>query len=240
MAKKKKRIALRIVLIVFLVLILGIGGVAYWQRNTIQAVINSRKYSSEELQVRLDEQETALLQKISEEHPEVQVTPLSEEDTKRLQDGEITAEEAVALITGTVAEEPTVSDSGHTASAPADTPQAEEEAPKQEVSNLQNLLAQIYVLEADFNGQLNSLIAQAKQDYINDKGKTGKYAIAKRYIGTVGRLEGQCDSQMETLLSQIKTELEQIGGDTALVGEIRSAYANKKSAKKAELMEKYQ
>lgn len=230
MTKKKRRLGLRIILTVLLVLALGIGGVAYWQWNTIQAMVESRKYSPEERRIRLNEQETALLQKISEEFPQVQIKPLSQEDAKLLQEGAITPEEAVSLITGkpVMQEEKT---QGSEVISPEET--------QPETSNLDTLLAQIYVLKASFNGKLDALVAQAKQDAVNGKGKVSKYSIAKKYIGVAAGLEGQCDSQMESLLSQIKAELERTGGDTDIVNEIRSAYTSEKSAKKAELMDRY-
>lgn len=232
MAKKKRRLGLRITLAVLLVLVIGISGVAYWQWNTIQAVVDSQKYSSEERRIRLNEQETALLNRISEELPEIQVKPLSEEDAKLLQDGEMTPEEAVSLITGKPVKHP---EENPKANVQPQVPEAVET----ETSNLENLLAQIYVLKASFNGQLESMVAQAKQDAINGKGQVTKTNIAKKYIGRAAGLEGQCDSKMESLLSQIEAELKKTGGDTGIVNEIRAAYMAEKSAKKAELMDRY-
>lgn len=239
MTKKKRRLGLRITIAVLLVLATIVGGVAYWQRNNIQALIESIRYTPEERRDRLNEQELALLKKISEEIPDVHVKPLSEEEAKQLLDGEITEEDAIRLITSQPLDKETAV-LGTEETMPQESFKEQEQESIQETSNLENLLAQIYVLKASFTGRLDSLVGQAKQEFINGKGKVSKYAVAKKYVGIAAGLEGQCDSQMESLLSQIKAELERTGGDAAIISQIRSAYAGEKSAKKAELMDYYQ
>ena len=105
-------------------------------------------------------------------------------------------------------------------------------------SELENLIAQIYILRADFSGQLDSLVGQAKAEYIANKGKN-KAGIAGKYLRMASDLEGACDSQMESILSKIDAELKSTGGDSGIISEIRSAYENEKSIKKADLLAKY-
>ena len=113
-------------------------------------------------------------------------------------------------------------------------PASEQEKP----SELESLVAQIYILRSDFSGQLDSLVSQAKAEYIANKGKN-KAGIAGKYLRKATDLEALCDSQMEETLSKIDVEIKRTGGDTEIVSEIRSAYENEKSIKKADLLAKY-
>ena len=60
---------------------------------------------------------------------------------------------------------------------------------------------------------------------------------ASRSVRTA--LEGECDAQMDSLLSQINDELVRTGGDTSVVSQIKTAYQNEKSLTKSALMDKY-
>ena len=48
----------------------------------------------------------------------------------------------------------------------------------------------------------------------------------------MGLLE-QCDAKVETLLSELKTELKTHNADTSIINKIRAAYENEKKLKKA-------
>ncbi|MBR5152003.1 MAG: hypothetical protein IKW60_00535 [Clostridia bacterium] len=213
----KKRWVVLSIVIIFLLLL---SGLAYWQRNNISALITGLTSTEEEITEKLAEQEKELLEKLSEVDPELQVNPLTEEQEQMLKDGTMTADEAIAIITGK-----------------AETTDATE--PAEENSTLNNLIAQIYVIRSNFTGQLNGLVGQAKQEYINGGGKISKESIAKKYMSIAGGLEAQCDGQMASILSQIQAELERTGGDMSLVSQIRSAYYGEKSAKKAQLLSQF-
>ncbi len=228
MTEKKRNKKWKITLCVFLAFVLLLGGLAYWQRENIGALIDSQRYSAEERGKKLAEQEELLLQAFSEQAPGVEIHPLSEEEEKLLREGKLSPDDALQIITG---KKPSIS-------------QAEGEKPQQtkqpeESSRLNDLIGQIYVLRSSFVGQLNGLVAQAKQEYINGGGSVSKGTILKRYMGIAGGLEGQCDGQMEALLSQIKAELEKTGGDLSLIGQIRATYQGEKRAKKAEILNQF-
>lgn len=257
MAKKNRKLSLIITLAIVLAILIAGGVVAYTQRNNIHAVL-SMKYTEEERREKLTQQEVAVLQKIADEMPEAQVKPLTTEEEQLLKDGVISQEDALKIIMGepvetflqpepqkpeapqpeTPAAEPL--DSEGSGSEPAQPTQTQQEnTPQEDANKLKNLLAQVYLMKSNFTGQLDGLIAQAKQEYIAGKGTVSKYGIGKRYIGIASGLEAQCDARMESLLGEIKAELQRTGGDTGLVNEIRAVYESEKSAKKAALIEKY-
>lgn len=106
-------------------------------------------------------------------------------------------------------------------------------------ARLQELLARVYLLRSSFTGQIDGLVEQAKAEVIASGNKDNAFALASKFIGMGNSLEAQCDSQMESLLGEISAELQRTGGDKGIVGEIRSAYENEKSIKKAALLDKY-
>ncbi|MBQ2613922.1 MAG: hypothetical protein IJB80_01150 [Clostridia bacterium] len=228
MTEKKRNKKWKITLSVFLAFVLLLSGLAYWQRENIGALIDSQRYSAEERGEQLAQQEELLLRAFSEQVPGVEIHPLSEEEEKLLREGKLSPDDALQIITG---KKPSVSQ--------GEGAQNQQSTQTEESSRLNELIGQIYVLRSSFVGRLNGLVAQAKQEYINGGGSVSKGAILKRYMGIASGLEGQCDGQMESLLSQIKAELEKTGGDLSLIGQIRSTYQGEKRAKKAEILNQF-
>ncbi len=270
--KKKPKVWLAIIVVV--VVIVGIiGTVAYSQKGNIEALSYVKKYSGEERRKMLEDNEKVILD-ILEKLPDVKVQPLDEKAEKMFQEGKLSQEDAILIITGRaqtedfeveVAEPSNTSENGVPVDREGDGADASddktvqnvsgnqnnspttdiqngegvvEQAQPEKPSELENLIAQIYVLRADFSGQLDSLVGQAKAEYVANKGKN-KAGIAGKYLRKATDLESSCDSQMEGILSQIDAEIKRTGGDSGIVSEIRSAYESEKSIKKANLLAKY-
>lgn len=230
MAVKRQSNKWKITLCILLTSMFFFGILAYWQRENIGALIDSQRFSAKERGEQLAQQEEMLLQAFSEQAPGVEIHPLSEEEEQLLKEGKLSPDDALQIITG---KKPSLSQSG------GESGQTKQSTQSEEGSRLNELIGQIYVLRSSFVGQLNGLVAQAKQEYVNGKGSVSKGTILKRYIGIAAGLEGQCDGQMESLLSQIKAELEKTGGDLSLIGQIRSTYQGEKRAKKAEILNQF-
>ena len=258
-----KKLKVSIAIIVIVVAIVGvIGVVAYSQRGNIEALTYVKKYSSEERQKMLEDNEKDIID-ILERLPEVKVQPLDEKAEKMLREGKLSQEDAVLIITGRAQAEDfdflengvavdksgdkTVQNASGKANSTPETnvsngestegqtqPAYEHEKP----SEMESLVAQIYILRADFSGRLDSLVSQAKAEYIANKDKN-KAGIAGKYYRKATDLETLCDSQMEEILSKIDTEIKRTGGAIEIVSDIRSAYENEKSIKKADLLAKY-
>lgn len=109
---------------------------------------------------------------------------------------------------------------------------------EQQVSRVDEIIAQIYVLRSSYVGQLDGLVMQGWREY--KRGEISKQGAISKYVGIGTGLEGQCDSQIETLLSELHTELVRTDGDVGLIDQIRYTYQSQKSIKKAEMIAKYQ
>ena len=217
---KKKTI---ITLIILALLLAGISGVCYWQRENIKAVYFATKYTADE-QKDLQAENDKIMKELSEKFTAQGLSELPDEAVKMLNEGKITEDDAVKIITGEKTFEEIKED------------KKEPENNNNNNTNISNLVGKMYVLRSTYMGKLNSLVGQAKAEY---RAGASKSAVAAKYIGIAAGLEGQCDAQVEGVLSQISAELKKSGGDMSLVSELRRAYRNEKSIKKAALLSQY-
>lgn len=217
----------KIFLIILLVLICGIAALVWWQWNNITAIRLALQYTAEE-QAAMEQETDQLIKDISEQFSGVDFSLLPQEGQEMLSRGEISEEDAVAVLTGQTTWETVKNNSGE-----ATTPTTGEQP-----SRVDDIIAKIYVLRSSYTGRIDSLVGQALADYRAKKGT--KSELMSQYISLGYQLEAECDAKMEALLSELQSELKRTGGDTSLVSRIRSAYQTEKSLKKAAIIEKYQ
>ncbi len=227
---KKKTIIILAVLAFF---VISIAGVCYWQRENIKAVYYAICYTEEEQKELLKENED-IMKKLADKFTEEGISVLPDEAVQMLNEGELTEDDAIKIITG----EKTFEEIKEEKENKTDTNnENNEDGTNQETnSNVANLVAKMYVLRSSYTGRLNSLIGQAKAEVASGKSKS---AVAKKYIGIAAGLEGQCDAQVEGVLSQITAELKRTGGDLSLVSELRATYRSEKSVKKAAILSQF-
>ena len=110
-------------------------------------------------------------------------------------------------------------------------------------SKLTELIAEAYVLRAYYSSQLEGMRASATAEYkalsTEEQTQQRKMTIGMNYIDRAGALEAECDGLMDNLIARIESELQQTGGDTSIIKDIRSYYAEEKSLKKAYYMSLY-
>lgn len=210
-------------LVILIVFLCGIGALIYWQWNTITAVWYAFQYTPEQTQ-QLEQQNQQVMQEIADQFPGVDVSLLPDEAREMLSKGELSEETAAAIITGKITwEEVKVNPSAA--------------AVLEEPSHVDDIVARIYVLRSGYTGRVDSLIAQALADYRANKGTESE--LMTQYVGKGYALEAECDAQIEALLSELSAELKRTGGDMGLVSQIRTAYQQEKSLKKAAIIAKY-
>lgn len=206
-----------------LILIFSISALAYWQWENITVLKYMLTNSAEETTQMLKENEKVInniVEKLSDEG----ISALPEEAVEMMNNGELTEKDAADIISGKTTIDEVKNKKNNT-----DESQANSEA-----SNISNLVAQIYSLRSSFVGKLDSLIAQAKAEW--SAGGVNKKDFISKYIGLGTSLEGQCDAQFESIISQIKEELKRTGGDESIISELKKAYKNEKTAKKASIL----
>lgn len=216
-----------VLLIVLSVLLIGIGLLVWWQWNNLTAIRYAMQYTAEQKQ-EMAEKNEAVMKELTETFSGVDFGLLPEEAKTQLSNGELSEETAVAILTGKLTWEEYRAK--ETTANGTQTPV--------QPSRVDDIIAKIYVLRASYTGKIDGLVGQALSDYRAKKGT--KSELISRYVSMGYALEGECDAQMEALLSELQTELKRTGEDSSLIGKIRSAYQTEKSLKKASIIEKYQ
>ena len=250
--RKSKAIPV-IVCIIVCIIIIGIAAGAFavynTQKNNIEALRYAADYSSDEIAEKIADADRRAQDRMSEAAG-VPLRPLDKEESQLLADGEITEDEAVALIIGeTTLDEiksGEYSQNTERASTEPETGGAANETGGSAVSSesstsagagadISSTLAKIYALEGEFTVSIETLISKAK----TDAGEMSVDELMNKYIGMIASMEKDCDSRMESFLSELDAKLSASGSDKGIIGEIRAAYEDKKSLKKAEIVSKY-
>lgn len=108
---------------------------------------------------------------------------------------------------------------------------------------VQQIIADIYLLRAEFINKLDALIEEgtAEVNAIPKEKRTAsvKLEFMNRYLDRGEALEAECDARLEALLSDMTAQLKADGGDLSLVEDARALYIQEKKIRKAELYRKY-
>ena len=111
------------------------------------------------------------------------------------------------------------------------------------VRPVQTIIADIYLLRAEFLNKLDLLIDEGKAEILeaskNVPGLVIDIGTVNRYLDRGEALEKECDARMKELLSEMSASLKASGGDLSLVDEARALYVEEKKLYKSELMSKY-
>lgn len=117
------------------------------------------------------------------------------------------------------------------------------EAANEEISNL---IGKIYVLKSQYTAELSNLEnwVISSRRALSKEEKAEKLSPAEQEIGRqmyakAAKLESDCDTQIKSILSELKTLLEQTGQDTSIVSQIRKAYDNEKQIMKSYYISTY-
>lgn len=234
---KGKWIWLAVVLIVVMLL----GSVAIKHRNSIEALIDSFRYSQEEVEEKLGENKEQL-QEYIDKNKDITVRDLTEEESEALSKGDLTEEEAVKVLTGQETEK----------NQPANEIESKpiEPAPEEKMTStvVSEAIAKLYIQKSIYLGKLDSIESQVRQDYINlvrgsgmsDEGKrAAKQQFLKSNISIVAAWETECDNVVYGILDEIKTALKESNEDQSIVKKLEEAYLNEKRLKKSYFINRY-
>lgn len=234
-----------ILLIILVAIIFTVGVAAYKYHDYISIIYKAATTSTEELQENKQETDQKAIDAIKE-YGISTVRPLTEEESAKLNSGEMTEEEAVNLVLGQlndeksteteVTQEQGVSD-GNTVS------NSNEHTLKEKNAEIAQLVGKIYVLKAKFTGELDAVERWVHSEYNKltpeeKKSKSAKVRIGRQAYSKALALEADCDGQMEEILNRLTVLLKETNQSTALVDEIRTAYENEKTVKISYYMDK--
>ena len=204
---------LKTVLILFLSIAVILGALALWQWENVKVIFMTINHSQEEIDALVleNEQKTAQLLK---KFTDTELQNLTDEEIEKLSKGEMTEEEALKIINK-----------------------------NKSADKIDDIISRVYVLRAEYIGALSALESEAlgakKSIPKEQKTISKKLELIDYYTGRAAELEKQCDAKMEALISELEAELQKSGRDMSLISEVRSAYQGEKSAKKSQLLAKY-
>lgn len=218
--------------------LLGLGGVALWQRENLQAVYEAMYYNPEELgsQIQSTKQE---VERVLEKYELESIRRLTPEEEEQVKKGELSLEEAVERMMPTRNEEAGTKEEGLESQ---DTPEAKPETTPQTVSKKESDLVKVstvkmYELQAKYLALLGELEAkgiQALRAIPSDQRTVQKMmSVGMPFMQEGLALEGQCDAEVEKILRHLKEELVALGADYDIVETMRQAYYTEKRLKKA-------
>lgn len=221
------------------IVLLGLGGVALWQRENLQAVYEAMHYNPEELgsQIQSTKQE---VERVLEKYDLESIRRLTPEEEEQVKKGELSLEEAVERMIPTRNEEEVGTKKEGVESQ--DTPEAKPETTPQAVSKKESDLVKastvkMYELQAKYLGLLGELEArgmQALRAIPSDQRTVQKMmSVGMPFMQEGLALESQCDGEVENVLHHLKEELVAIGADYEIVETMRQAYYTEKRLKKA-------
>ncbi len=255
--KRIKKIIIFSVLGIILAVFIALG-IRY--RNTLRLVfnwdnivsfVNSKRYTSGEIQKKMDNNKKEM-ETLAKEDPNINIRgDLTAEEAQALKDGKITQEEAISIVKGDTtleeilaSKEPTPpkeqpedgngeSQEVSTSGKPTEQPQSPpEDRPSQ-------IVAELYVIQADFISRLEQMGDRAYEDYkASGYDRDNVMTIVDSYSGEVAKLERECDKKVRNLLAELEEELKKAGGDLSIVTKVRQYYYSEKSLKKTYYLNK--
>lgn len=230
--------ALKIIGIIAIIIVLALACVLFVMRDNISAFIRARYENPEQIMAQMSENDSELKKEL-ETHLNQTYREYTEEEKRQIESGEVSEKEVLAKI---IAEK-----------SAADVPEENEQygppAPQQSTSAqssekiINKYVSQLYSMEGRYIASIEGVISRAYAEYVStakhNDDKAAMASVGAKYIGEIYSLEASCDSEVNSLLASMKSELDAIGADTSIIGTIRSAYNNEKQLKRSYYMGKY-
>jgi len=250
-AVKKRKTGWYIFGAILLLICLGL----FWQRDNIRAGLLFLRYSKDDLNTKIAEN-NALVDEAISKIPEISIRPLTDEERRMLQEGIISEEDAMDILLGDPGTSPPPQNENQTddPGGPDDLPAPTEEhkdvspAPSQDdrkakYARIAELIAGIYVMRDSYISKLENIKTAALTEYNalpeNERTESKKRALMLQCISQASKLEAESDEKMDGILSELSSLLKEVGGDMSIVSDIKAAYAEEKALKKAYYMNLY-
>ncbi|MBQ7660511.1 MAG: hypothetical protein IJS44_00475 [Clostridia bacterium] len=262
--KKKTGIILLCILLVILIILCGVWfafrkQISFLYRSYTQ-ISDIGAIPKEDVAARQEENDKKT-QQLSDALSDIAVRDLTEEERAALAKGELSEEDALLLILGETvpavppaetadraqpdtAAETTAQNAGSPTPDTQDLSRstAEKDAAAR-AAKKRSVLAEIYLLRAEFLNRIDALIDNAIVRYKalpkEKRGTVAKLNIGQALMADGEDLETECDGRMQALLDRLRALLVEGGEPTDILNEIEDAYKEQKQLKKVELINKY-
>lgn len=221
---------IKTILVIFIVLSVAVGSLAIWQWKNIESIIIGVSESSEQIEKRRNDNQIELAQNVNA-YMDEPLREMSEEEKKQIEEGSISVNEVYQKMF-----EEKVS---NIEKKPSEN--LEKSGNKDEI--ISRYMAQLYKLQNEFTAKAEETIKRGDRYYeeikAHPKDSVARANTISSFTPVVRGLEKECDEKVETVISELKKELEAIGSDTAIIETIRKTYANEKQLKLSYYANKY-
>lgn len=224
---------LKITGIVFAVLVVVVAIVAFWQRDNITAFVGAIKNDPEKIVEKIAENDKELKSEL-ETYLGEGFRDYTEEEKVQIESGEVSEKEVLAKI---------IAEKSEAANTDAQNGETASKSTVNTDAIINRYVAKLYSMENRYIAGIDGVLARAHAEYVSiarhEKDMAALSSVGSKYIKEIYALEAQCDSEVEALLENLKTELEGVGADTSIIEKMRSAYKNEKQLKRSYYMKKY-
>lgn len=241
---------LKVMVIALSIIIVGVLIIGLWQKDNISAFLKSRNISSEDLEKEIDARREELKKNI-EGYISKQIVDISAEDEKKLLKGEISLEEIYDKYNLTDIDTKSNIESNDENSINNSTTNNNDlnksNANDSNTSEIDDLIgksiAKMYALKASYVNKLGELERNVYSQYkslpAEEQNFQGKQKIVMNNMSKAADLEKQCDSAVETILSELKKSLTDLNSDTEIIKLLENAYKEEKNLKKSYYLSLY-
>ena len=225
---------IKTLLAVFLAICLAIGWLIYANWNSIEAFIHSLNTTKEDTVKELEQNREKLETFLSSEE-DITVRDLTEEESKALNEGNLSEEELIGILTGETPP-PKTTEKPTQKPTPTPTPSSEK--------RISELIAKLYVQKSTYLGKLDEIEAQVRAEFLDNEDQwettqAAKKELLAKYLPTVASWEKTCDDTVNGVLNEIRAELKKQGKDESIVNTMKEAYLEEKKLKKTYFINRY-
>lgn len=249
----------KILLTFLLITIASIGALIYLQQDNLSAIINSMKYSPEDIAIQLDTNREKLKSEV-EKYTAKSINDITAEDEQKLLNGKLSLEEVADKYNLPIEymvendESENVEDINKQNIIPENDKEIESDSNKITTSNKQpntdeindvisESISKMYALKAKYVNKLGELEREVYKTYTSlpkeKQNKDNKYNIIMENMEYAADLEEKCDNEVYEVISELKTELNKLSGDTEIINILEDAYEEEKELKKSYYLSLY-
>ncbi len=241
--KKKHIIWLTVVFVICASLALFI----YFQWNNIGAIIDTLRYSQEEVTEKMETNKQEL-QDYIDNNENVNVRDLTQEEADALNKGELTEDEVVEILTTKPEAPPEENANTNENPKPNNKENDKKEPTKEEAAGqrVSEAIARLYIQKNAYLSKLDVIEAEARAEFIatckgkpQEVQKEGKMAIISKYLPKVAAWEKECDTIVYGILDEVRAALKESGQSQEVADKIEQAYLDEKRLKKSYFIGRY-
>ncbi len=224
-AEQKSRKGLKITLAILAVVLIAAASVLLWQRKNIESIYIGVTQTSEQIARSRNDNQTELISDVNS-YMDGEVRELTDEESSKIENGELSLEEVYAEIFEQKNQE---------------IKNENKKVSKDEI--ISKYMSALYRLQSEYTAKAEVTIHQGAAYYEKQK-KTmvaakAKQATISHFTPIVRSIERECDGKVNDIIKKLVSELEAIGEKTDISETIMATYHNEKQLKLSYYANKY-